>query len=259
MHLSTLPLLSLIRLATSLDPQYIFSNPPSHLLSSFKIPTVHESAILARRIFHLTPLGTLSTVFPKSSPNTLEDRPASVAGLPHGLMDYIADCEPSGDPTLLAINVETSFKNAAAGSNVSISVDWTPPYPPKSRIGFFHSLFSSPDPVPYSAANLPRFALLGYLELISQAEVEAKALDTCFVATHQDAKLWLPGNRIHEAHFMRLIVKEVYWIGGFGDRAYIGWIPADVWKNVTREEWASVRLPGEKKGWKEWSATQWEL
>jgi hypothetical protein len=25
-------------------------------------------------------------------------------------------------------------------------------------------------------------------------------------------------------------------------------------RNVTRKEWEKVRLPGEKKGWKEWSA-----
>ena len=51
-------------------------------------------------------------------------------------------------------------------------------------------------------------------------------------------------------------------IGGFGDRAYIGWIPVEEWKNVTRKEWEDIRLPGEKKGWKEWAVEtlgQWEL
>lgn len=49
-----------------------------------------------------------------------------------------------------------------------------------------------------------------------------------------------------------MVVNEVYWIGGFGDRAYIGWIPVEEWRNVTRGEWEAVRLPGEEKGWKEW-------
>ena len=96
----------------------------------------------------------------------------------------------------------------------------------------------------------------------SVVEGEVKAMGKCFVETHQDAKWWLPGNRIHEAEFVRLVVREVYWIGGFGDRAYIGWIPAEVYANVTEEEWKSVRLPGERKGWKEWaveSLGQWEL
>lgn len=37
----------------------------------------------------------------------------------------------------------------------------------------------------------------------------------------------------------------MYWIGGFGDRAYIGWIPVDEWKSVSKEEWEDIRLPGE--------------
>ncbi|KAJ7830126.1 hypothetical protein B0H13DRAFT_2372122 [Mycena leptocephala] len=85
--------------------------PPQH-----RIPTVHESAIMAWRILHLTPFGTLSTIFPHS-PSTHETRPATVQGTPITLVGYITDCEPvSGNPTLLALNIATSFKNAAAGS-----------------------------------------------------------------------------------------------------------------------------------------------
>ena len=81
----------------------------------------------------------------------------------------------------------------------------------------------------------------------------AAGLADCFVNKHPDAKYWLPGNPIHESEWVRLVVTQVYWIGGFGDRAYIGWIDAADWRNVTREEWEAVELPGEKKGWKEWS------
>jgi hypothetical protein len=163
-------------------------------------------------------------------------------------MDYIADCESNGNPTILAINIATSFKNVAAGSNISLSLQWTPPYPPKSRI----------ETVPYSAANLPRFSLLGYLEKIPQEEVSVQELGKCFTGVHPDAKYWLPGNRIHTSEWVRLVVQELYWIGGFGDRAYIGWIPVEEWRNVTKEEWQDVRLPGEKKGWKEWAVESFE-
>ncbi|PQE07215.1 fmn-binding split barrel-related protein [Rutstroemia sp. NJR-2017a BVV2] len=44
------------------DVEYIFSNPPSSDETINRIPTSRESAILARRILHLTPLGTISTV-----------------------------------------------------------------------------------------------------------------------------------------------------------------------------------------------------
>jgi hypothetical protein len=234
-------------------PQFVFSNPSEY--EGFRIPTSYESAIMARRILHLTPLGTLSTIFPPSK--SMENRPSGLRGVPIGLMDYIADCETTGNPTILAINIATSFKNVAAGSNITLSLQWTPPHPPSSRISLpFMSLFSKskPKPTAYSAANLPRFSLIGYLEKIPKEHVEDIQLAKCFTHIHPDAKYWLPGNSIHESEWVRLVVTDVYWIGGFGDRAYIGWIPAEEWKNVTREEWTGIRLPGEKKGWSEWSS-----
>ncbi|KAI1417398.1 pyridoxamine 5'-phosphate oxidase-domain-containing protein [Hypoxylon sp. FL1857] len=235
------------------DPQYIFSNPPA-AAPEYKIPTSYESAVLGRRILALTPLGTLATVFPDSSRGR---QPDGLGGMPLGLLEYVADCEEDGNPTFLAIKIETTFKNVQGGSNISLAQQWTPPYPPDKRIksSFFDWLFgrehSSKDRVPYSAVNLPRYSLLGYIEKIDPAST--KALSSCFVDTHPDAKYWLPGNQIHESEFVRLVVTQIYWIGGFGDRAYIGWIPVEEWKNVTRKEWESVRLPGEKKGWDEWS------
>ncbi|KAK3298291.1 pyridoxamine 5'-phosphate oxidase-domain-containing protein [Chaetomium fimeti] len=265
--------------------------PPAEEL---RIPTSYESAVLGRRILALTPLGTLSTVFPQDKhssnsdgPSTQERRPAGLGGMPYGLMEYIADCEAddAGNPTILAITIGTTFKNAAAGSNVSLAVQWTPPHPPAKRIksgrwswlssylGLSGATAAADDDddddnqddqqhhhdaaLPYSAANLPRFSLLGHLERIEggddrEGEVGA-ALASCYVKSHPDARYWLPGNRIHEAHFVRLVVEQVYWVGGFGDRAFIGWIPVEEWQNVTREEWQNARLPGEKKGWKEWS------
>lgn len=266
------------------EPQYIFSMPEDSAPSLYKIPTPYESAVQGRRILALTPLGTLSTVFPASSKSALnsnddgisadENRPTDLAGVPIGLMDYIADCEEDGNPTILAINIATSFKNVAAGSNISVGLQWTPPFPPEKRIksvdtcGVLGRLLGKcrpndgdddddterKEPVPYSAANLPRFSLIGYLEKLHTTA----SLASCFVKAHPDAKYWLPGNRIHEAEFVRLVVQQVYWVGGFGDRAYIGWLSPEDWKNITRDEWENVRLPGEKKGWKEWSTESWQ-
>lgn len=248
----------------------LFSNPAD----VSRIPSSYESAVMGRRILALTKLATLSTVFPdehSSEVDTLERRPAGLGGVPIGLMDYVADCEEAGNPTILAINIATSFKNVRAGSNITLSMRWTPPYPPSNRMSFlsrlaayvpffsesspyFRSseLLTPPDTVPYSAANLPRFSLLGYLESIEPNPVESVRLAACFTRTHQDAKYWLPGNAIHTSEWARLVVTQVYWIGGFGDRAYIGWIPVDEWKNVTKGEWQDIQLPGEKKGWNEW-------
>ena len=221
--------------------QHLLSNSPL-ADQELRIPSVAESAVQARRIQHLASTGTLSTVFPGNAHNhsitspenailPLENRPSGLEGVPIGMMEYFADCEPrTGDPTILALTIATSFKNIAAGSNATLSVQWQPP-------AWSH----------YSAAALPRFSLVGYLEDISAEDVIEEDVAKCFTQYHPDARYWLPGNRIHESRFTRLKVEEIYWVGGFGDRAYIGWIPAEVWRNVTIEEVESIRLPGETK------------
>jgi len=222
------------------EAQHIFSNPEAN--SGFRIPSVHESAIQARRILTLENIATLSTVFPRhgDAAGSLENRPLGLEGSPIGLMDYYADCEPdTGNPTILAISIATSFKNVDAGSNITLSLRWHPS-----------------DGQWRSAANLPRFSLIGHLETISESEAKKAGLMSCFVKSHPDAVAWLPGNRIHESHWVRLVVEEIYWIGGFGDRAYIGWIPVDEWRSVTTKEVDDCKLPGEKTksrwDWKEW-------
>jgi hypothetical protein len=173
----------------------------------------------------LSRIGTMSTVFPNQTSS--KRYPSSVAGASLGLMEYFADCEPStGNPTILSLSISSNIKNAAAGSNVTLSIRWNPK---------LHR--------PYSAAALPRMSLTGFLERISAEHDQVVA--TCYGKTHPDSVLWMPGNKIHESFWMRLVVKEVYWVGGFGDRAFIGWIPEDVWKSVTLKEIEKCRLPGE--------------
>lgn len=271
---------------------HAFSNPSTPANTGFRVPSSYESAVMGRRILALSKLGHLSTVFPSHSSSASEEdvgeqgwrRPSNVGGSPIGMMDYVADCESEdvGNPTILAISMATSFQNVRAGSNISLSMRWTPPYAPSKRISSASSssstslldsirrvLFGGPeedsdpqdgdaaDTVPYSAANLPRFSLIGYLENIPEdAQDSGDDLAECFVHKHPDAKYWLPGNRIHHSEWNRLVVTAVYWVGGFGDRAYIGWIPLDEWNDVTRDEWEAIELPGESEGWKEWSARE---
>jgi len=232
-------------------PHHIFSNPAEPSIS--KIPTVHESAVLARRIFSLSSVSTLSTVFPSSavisntqdaSHGISDEAPSSVIpsgldlhGAPIGLMDYYASCNPQPYyPTILAISIATTFRNAHQGSNVSMSLRWQPPpdAPPSENI------------YTYSPANMPRFSLIGYIDAMPVGKVEEHNVKECFLERHPDAEAWLPGNEIHESWWARLVVQGIYWIGGFGDRAYIGWIHAEEWHNVTDEEIREARLVGEK-------------
>ncbi|KAI5464187.1 pyridoxamine 5'-phosphate oxidase-domain-containing protein [Mariannaea sp. PMI_226] len=258
-------------------PDIVFSNN-AEAATEHRIPSSFESAVIARRVLHLTKLATLSTIFPSSTrydgAHDAEIRPPGLDGIPIGLMDYVADCEDEGNPTILEIKIATTFKNARAGSNITLSMNWVPPYPPSRRISLLSRLSAYvpflasseyntpaedsrvPDTVPYSAANLPRFSLIGYLEDVDPNPVSAVKLAACFTSKHPDSKYWLPGNVIHESQWSRLVVTKVYFIGGFGDRAYIGWIPLEEWHAVKRSDWEAIKLPGEEKGWSEWSANQ---
>lgn len=225
--------LILVPAAIAQSPQYILSNHPHNQ----DIPTIHESAVQARRILNLSSIATLSTVFPDhQSWTSLENRPDNLGGAPIGLIDYYASCHPTPhEPTILAISIATSFKNARAGSNVTLSLRYHPPidHPPGDDI------------YTYSPANLPRFSLVGYIEPVPAEEVRSNGIDHCFFNRHPDAVAWRPGNAIHESWWARLVVEQVYWIGGFGDRAYIGWIPIEEWRGVTQEEVNNARLVGE--------------
>lgn len=223
--------------ATISNLQHVFSNPQL-TSTSYRIPTVHESAVQARRILNLSSIATLSTVFPNLR---FKNRPDGLGGAPIGLTEYYASCDPNPhEPIILAVSIATSVKNAQAGSNMTLSLRY---HPPPDRA-------PSKDLYTYSPANLPRFSLIGHIEPLSQKEVEKQAVQSCFLKSHPDAVAWLPGNDIHESWWARLVVEEIYWFGGFGDRAYIGWIPAEVYRAVTAEEVEAIRLPGEK-GWME--------
>ncbi|KAL9004700.1 MAG: hypothetical protein Q9188_002496 [Gyalolechia gomerana] len=227
-------ILSFVSASCAQSPQQILSNYP--LVQS--IPTVHESAIQARRILNLSSIATLSTVFPgHQQPIAFENRPDDLADVPIGLIDYYASCDPTPyDPTILAISIATSFKNSRAGSNVTLSLRYHPPsdHPPGDDI------------YTYSPANLPRFSLVGHIEPVASSEVQEHGMDRCFLNRHPDAVAWKPGNTIHESWWARLAVEHVYWIGGFGDRAYIGWVPIEEWRGVTQDEVENARLVGER-------------
>ena len=201
-----------------------------------RIPTVEESAAMARRMLRLESIGTLSTVYPSSYYRS------DVAGSPLGLVDYFADCEPTtGNPTLLGMRISSSYSNAAAGSNMTLSIQWHPPTSPTSR--------------PYSTMEMPRFAVIGTVERMELGIVDRVKITQCYAKYHPDSVVWMPGNQIHESYWMRLVVTEVYWLGGFGSRAYIGWIPLETWKAVTEEDIEKTRLPGEeeeKSLWNRW-------
>lgn len=209
-------------------------------------PTTH---LLARRLLAQTTTGTLSTVYAQ------QHRDPALIGVPIGLPDYFADCanedHPAlldllgpGNPLILALHLGTTFRNTKAGSNVSLSIDWW------DKSADDGSLDNSP-------AALPRLSLLGWLEPLPTPlpEYTKKLMESCFLKAHPEAKFWLPGHpdAAHTGYWARLVVEKALWVGGYGDRAKIGWLNPRIWKTIMKygddEEkgWNDVRLPGEKE------------
>lgn len=71
-----------------------------------------------------------------------------------------------------------------------------------------------------------RFTLIGHTTLIPMSSPSYDAGIRCFLSVHPDAKDYInmtsPDN--HGFKLFKLNVEGVYWIGGLGDRHYIGWI-----------------------------------
>lgn len=221
-------------------------------------PNWFESTLLARRLLAKSSAGVISTIFPDPPPSSSR-APPDVAGLPIGLKEYISDCDASlpselshddnGDPTILALRVATTFKNIGAGSNLSLELDWWDHL--EEAVPVYPGLPSSP-------AALPRVTLFGYLDPLPElSEYSTSQLEKCFLESHPDARVWLPGasGSPHASFWARMIVTGAYWIGGFGDVQQIGWIDIDEWKGIRRygsdagdgRGWEDVRLPGEKE------------
>jgi hypothetical protein len=217
------------------------------------LPSWYTSTLLARRLLHKSTVGTIATVFPdKIVPDPAHHwkPPSSLASLPVALPEYIAACSDSGNPTVLGLDLGTTFKNVAFGSNVSLSIDWWDHLPATKVPGLRGS----------SRAALPRAVLMGYMDPYPiPLDTDTRlGLEKCFLAAHPDALAWLPGSEraAHSGFWAQLVVQQVMWIGGFGDRALIGWVNMTEWSGIQfgpnelgvgdGRGWGDVSLPGEK-------------
>ncbi|CAI7633237.1 unnamed protein product [Penicillium manginii] len=197
------------------------------------LPSWYTSTLLARRLLHKSTVGTIATVFPdKIVPDPAHhwQPPSSLASLPVALPEYIAACSDSGNPTVLGLDLGTTFKNVAFGSNVSLSIDWWDHLPATKVPGLRGS----------SRAALPRAVLMGYM-------------DPYPIPLDTDTR---SERAAHSGFWAQLVVQQVMWIGGFGDRALIGWVNMTEWSGIQfgpnelgvgdGRGWGDVSLPGEK-------------
>ncbi|CED84463.1 FMN-binding split barrel [Phaffia rhodozyma] len=170
--------------------------------------TMPEAAVSARKLLTEQGTGTIGTVFPA-------DRPDDIAGSPFALMEYqVPHPKDQSSLLLLLMPISTSTKNILASSSheASFTVQNS-----KGRV------------------DQERVSLIGNVTLERELTMAQDALYTKhYLRLHPEAIAWLPSAPAspHVSYWARLDPREVYYVGGFGDTKYIGWIDLDTWKNV---------------------------
>ncbi|GAA5937313.1 uncharacterized protein JCM15063_002867 [Sporobolomyces koalae] len=175
---------------------------------------VHTRELIAYRSYNV---GTLISNYP-------EDAASPVAGLPFGLQEYYAHYPDSnGDLLLLAMPIAAIYRNAL------------PPHAPNLTM-------SINDMYGFGSGNLAagrmRVALYGTIERV-EGDDEIEKCRVAYLDAHPDARGWIPPNGPHSAFYARFRVNTIYAFDGFGDVAYIGWIPLDLY----RDSGAKMRSP----------------
>ncbi|SCU85512.1 LANO_0C04500g1_1 [Lachancea nothofagi CBS 11611] len=143
--------------------------------------------------------------------NTIDEK----SGTPVSFVEYFVgsdtcrgvETSSNGNIILLLLNMSSTYQNWNADSKLSVSIE-------------AHHGFGKP------AMASPRANYFGELKPLEKS----KALEHCFLKRHPDARWWIPDgehDKVHDAKWFELDVSEVYFIGGFGDRAYIGTVSGE--------------------------------
>lgn len=200
----------------------ILSAPLEQVFVS-NIPTMIEAASIARTLVERESLMNINTI------KSRKGEGGELKRIPVSSMEYYADCDEDGDPYWLVVDLGSTFTNIKGGSEYSITI----------RTGD-HALNDNVDPkypggIPESPSGSPRAIFEGKFVNVSFSNpLEMIRLERCFLKKHPDAKFWLPNSPFsaHSSHWTKFIVDDIYFIGGFGDRAYIGSIDADIYHSV---------------------------
>ncbi|KAI0930289.1 hypothetical protein AcV5_007046 [Taiwanofungus camphoratus] len=171
--------------------------------------TVEDAARLARKLVDhsVSSLGSMATIYPTSHP--------TLAGEPFSLQEYYASCHANGSLTLLFMPIARHSQNILSSLTHSTSISITSEHP---------------------NAGLPRVALMGTVTVFHEVEntPNVDAIESCYLSKHPDARRWCPGPKApHIAYWARFDPHTVYYVGGFGNEHYIGYIPLEMYQNAS--------------------------
>ncbi|KAI8993002.1 pyridoxamine 5'-phosphate oxidase-domain-containing protein [Trametes punicea] len=150
----------------------------------------------------------------------------TLAGEPFALQEYYASCYANGSLTLLFLPISRHSQNILRSPAHSASI----------------SIWSD-----RPAASRPRVSLIGNVTLFPDLSLtpDLARIQACYLAQHPDAWRWLPGPREpHVAYWARFDPHAVYFVGGFGDEHYIGYIPLETYQEALPGGHQGRRVPG---------------
>ncbi|CAR26283.1 hypothetical protein ZYGR_0H00920 [Zygosaccharomyces rouxii] len=166
-----------------------------------------EAAKIARRMVDSESTLHFNTLNPDGTPVSFIEYYISSDSCPD-----LQEVSNNGNPILFLSTMSTSYKNWYQRGSMSLAVE---------RYGKrrFENAF-----------NQPRANLYGHLRNLTLSDEDQDKLIRCFIRKHPDAHRWLPGDKhpiIHDTIWVEFDVESLYFIGGFGDRSYIGTLTGD--------------------------------
>ncbi|KAF9501905.1 hypothetical protein BDN71DRAFT_1438640 [Pleurotus eryngii] len=141
------------------------------------------------------------------------------------MQEYYASCHTNGSLTLLFLPISRHSQNILHSNHHAASLSVSSALP---------------------AARSPRVSLIGNVTVYTNTTVvpNRNAIQSCYLARHPDARWWLPDDddAAHIAYWARLDPESVYFVGGFGDKHFIGYIPLEIYQGAPAS--AEVSLQG---------------
>ncbi|GMM35025.1 hypothetical protein DASC09_023500 [Saccharomycopsis crataegensis] len=196
------------------QPVTITSKKDYHEAPNSILP-VTQGARVARTLVLRESIGNLVTLDSKD-------------GFPVAFSEYYIDGYNTGDPVLILLNISSTWRNIKNSEDGKISFSIrTGDHQPRDHVNFNY-----PGGIASSTSGSPRISLKGKIVPMKIDDpIELAKLEIKFTKRHPDAKFWLPGSKIsaHGGFWAKVEIESIYFIGGFGDRAFIGAIPVDLY------------------------------